>query len=245
MVRKMKISSEILEVLRRLGLSKYESNAYVALVGLSAGTATEVASISGIPETSAYRALNSLVQKGFAEVSLGRPITYRAVKPELIKDKIIKQVEDAFLALEDMYGAIEREITPEIIYTIRGKDKVYTKVKELIENASTQILMSAPFEFVKSIQSILKKVRKNVTLKIITDNYPESIFSRNVEIRLDSPLFAVDLAIDSSFSLIALPDLSVSGLSDNPLVAQHFEQFLALRWTHARKVKEEKDNNKH
>lgn len=234
----MKISSEILDVLRRLGLSKYESNAYVALVGLSAGTATEVANVSDIPETSAYRALNSLVQKGFAEVSLGRPITYRAVKPELIKERIIKQLEDAFLALEDMYGTIEREVTPEIIYTIRGKDKIYAKVKELIENANTQILMSAPWEFIKSIQAILKNVSKSVILKIITDSYPENIFSGNVEIRLDFPLFAVDLAIDSSFSIIALPDLSVSGLSDNPLVAQHFEQFLDLRWTHARKIED-------
>ena len=67
----MKISSEILDILRRLGLSKYEANAYVALVGLSTGTATEIANMAGIPETSAYRALNGLVQKGFAEVSLG------------------------------------------------------------------------------------------------------------------------------------------------------------------------------
>ncbi|MCD6483591.1 MAG: hypothetical protein J7L47_00610 [Candidatus Odinarchaeota archaeon] len=43
----MKISREVLDILRRLGLSKYEANAYVALVGLSTGTATEIANIAG------------------------------------------------------------------------------------------------------------------------------------------------------------------------------------------------------
>ena len=237
----MKISREVLDVLRRLGLSKYEANAYVALVGLSTGTATEIANIAGIPETSAYRALNGLVQKGFAEVSLGRPIIYRAVRPKQIKDKIIKHLENAFFSLEEIYGSIEKEITPEIIYTIRGKEKVYAKIKEIIENAKAKILISAPWEFIKVISPILKTVNKSVLLEIITDSYPEGTFSESVKIRLDFPLFAVDLAVDSSYSLIALPDLSVAGLSDNPLVAQHFEQFLNLRWLHAKDIVDKKN----
>ena len=231
----MKISSEILDVLRRLGLSKYESSAYVALVGLSTGTATEIANIAGIPETSAYRTLNGLVQKGFAEVSLGRPIIYRAVRPKQIKEKIIDQLEATFQELEKTYGTIEKEISPEIIYTIRGKEKVYEKISEILSNAKTKIIISAPWKFIEIIIPILKTIDNNVALKIITDTHPQEIvFSSSAKIKFDFPLFAVDLAVDSSFSLIALPDLSVAGLSDNPLVAQHFEQFLNLRWLHAK-----------
>ncbi len=68
--------AQIASVLGNLGLSNYEARAYVALILRTHATAEEVAELAMIPRTSAYKALQSLVSKGFAQETDGRPAIY-------------------------------------------------------------------------------------------------------------------------------------------------------------------------
>ena len=50
-------------VLKKLGLTMYEAQAYVTLTSLISSTATEISEKSGIPRSKIYEVLKGLVQK--------------------------------------------------------------------------------------------------------------------------------------------------------------------------------------
>ncbi len=57
---------KIIATLRKLGLNRYESKAYIALVSLGVTTAGKLAEKSGIPRAKVYEVLRSLERQGFA-----------------------------------------------------------------------------------------------------------------------------------------------------------------------------------
>ena len=71
---------EILNLLRRIGLTDYESRAYLGLVMRSHGTAEEVADVASIPRTSAYKVLESLRRRNMvSRRAAGPPCTIRCL----------------------------------------------------------------------------------------------------------------------------------------------------------------------
>jgi sugar-specific transcriptional regulator TrmB len=74
-----------------LGLTGYETAAYVALTRRGEATASEVAMIAELPRQRIYDVLDGLVAKGFATVKPGRPARYTAASPD-----------------EALWGALER-----------------------------------------------------------------------------------------------------------------------------------------
>ena len=70
--------TQIASVLGNLGLSNYEARAYVALILRTHATAEDIAELAVIPRTSAYKSLQSLVTKGFAQVR-------KAARPSIIR----------------------------------------------------------------------------------------------------------------------------------------------------------------
>ncbi len=72
---------EIIEKLQRLGLTKYESLAYITLLKLGPSKATDITKESGIPHTRVYDVLSSLHRKGFVDVMQGTPRLYKPVNP--------------------------------------------------------------------------------------------------------------------------------------------------------------------
>ncbi|EQD39606.1 Transcriptional regulator TrmB, partial [mine drainage metagenome] len=62
------------ETLERVGLTRYEAQAYIALVARGVGDATAIAQAATIPRTSAYKVLDSLAAKGYAQPTGGKPI---------------------------------------------------------------------------------------------------------------------------------------------------------------------------
>ena len=69
----MQPQRQLMESLRRAGLTIYESEAYLALVTQRELTAEEIAKKTSIPITRVYGTLEELVQKGFARTVLSRP----------------------------------------------------------------------------------------------------------------------------------------------------------------------------
>jgi hypothetical protein len=42
---------------------------------------------------------------------------------------------------------------------------------------------------------------------------------------------AVDILVDGREAMISMPDYSVCGWVENPIIARHFKEFLELLWT--------------
>ncbi|MGQ4833005.1 MAG: TrmB family transcriptional regulator [Candidatus Asgardarchaeia archaeon] len=222
------IDIELVNKLINLGLSKYEAYAYLALVMLGSGTGPDIAKIANIPETSVYRALEKLIRKGWVASATGRPTLYTAVDPERVKEQIISEINTVFSKIKDIHGSLEKEKKKEIIFTIFGKERVLRQIQEIISNAKEFILISAPSFVLEEVKDLLEE-KKDVKIRIISDT-KLAFENKQVELKVYKPLLALDLLVDNRESLISMPDFSVCGWVSNPFIANHFGQFLKMRW---------------
>jgi HTH-type transcriptional regulator, sugar sensing transcriptional regulator len=222
----------VIQNLRDLGLTSYEAKTYVALAGLGPSEPKKVAGDARIPYPSAYSALKALASKGWVEEVVHKPVTYRAKKPSSIKGAVASRIEDVFGALQEVYKAEPTEET-ELVYTIRGSEKVLAKVYELIRGAKHSLVFVAPsmgLEDGKLLELLGKATERGIRLRAIGDEEAVGLMPPGAEIRTGN-LVAVDLLVDDKTALIALPDYSACGWIDSPAVASHFKQFLELMWS--------------
>src|SRR5262249_251568 len=105
----MNMSEELGEVdfqrfwrrLQQLGLNAYESRSYLVLLGHPKFKALELAARAHVPRQKIYEVLDSLVEKGFAQVVQEKTKLFSAVEPSL--------AVPAFLARKRQ--ALEQELT--------------------------------------------------------------------------------------------------------------------------------------
>lgn len=221
-----------LKVLQGLGLTEYEARTYTALVSLGSATPRDVASLAGIPYPSVYDALKTLNKKGWVEVALERPKRYRARPPELMERDSLKMVKDAFMQLKELYestrGATEK---PEIIYTISGRRRVIEKIREMLSRTEVEATLVLPNygELAPKISQALNSlIKRRINIRLVTESLGE--VPEGLEVRFHKPVLAVDILVDGREAMISMPDYSVCGWVENPIIAKHFKEFLELLW---------------
>lgn len=223
--------SDVVELLKDLGLTSYEAKAYVALAGLGPSEPKGVASDARIPYPSAYTALKTLESKGWVELVVKKPLTYRAKRPASVRAMVSSRLEDAFKELERIYKSEPTE-EAELVYTLRGREKVLSKVYEMLRGARESAIVVAPsigLEDAKIMELLAEVVGRGVEVRAICDDEAIGLLPPGVEIRTGNQI-AFDLLVDDKVALIGLPDHSACGWVDSPAVASHFKQFLELLW---------------
>ncbi len=127
----------LIEVLKNFGLSDYEARALVALISKGTLTAKEVSEISGIPRTSVYDVMDSLVAKGLVEF-FGKPKRFKALNAEDIIAVLSKKVNENIEVLKRELPKLQAEEI-DIIKVYRG-EIVLEKLRELVESAREEII---------------------------------------------------------------------------------------------------------
>ena len=143
--------------LESLGLSAYESKAYIALIAHGYGNAELIAKTAQIPRTSAYSVLKSLEVKGFAIATSGRPVIYKPEPPSKIFERVKDELEETFQKLEFIHEILRERGEPQLVYTITGKDKVTEKIGELLDKSTENFIISTPV-----ISEVRDKLAKNI-----------------------------------------------------------------------------------
>jgi HTH-type transcriptional regulator, sugar sensing transcriptional regulator len=224
---------ELSKELRKLGLTSYQARCYVFLVKLGPSDPRKVAAKASMPYPSAYEALRQLGELGWVELVTTRPKAYRARDPTTILGEIQSKLKETFASLEAMYKATPTE-QAELVYTLRGKDRVLSKLVEMIRGAHASIMLVTPAETLEGSGSVLEEIRKaasrGVEIRVMTDQAHPDGLPAKVEARTGS-IVAFDLLVDDSTALIGLPDLSAAGWVESSAVASHFMQFLELLWS--------------
>ncbi|HEV2389855.1 MAG TPA: helix-turn-helix domain-containing protein [Nitrososphaerales archaeon] len=224
---------ELSKELRKLGLTSYQARCYVFLVKLGPSDPRKVAAKATIPYPSAYEALRQLGDLGWVELVTRRPKVYRARDPTTIFGEIQSKLKETFASLEDMYKATPTE-QAELVYTLRGKDRVLSKLVEMIRGAHASIMLVTPAETLEESSTLLEEIRKaasrGVGIRVMTDKADPVGLPSKVEARTGN-VVAFDLLVDDSTALIGLPDLSAAGWVESSAVASHFMQFLELLWS--------------
>ncbi|WP_456366288.1 HTH-type sugar sensing transcriptional regulator TrmBL1 [Thermococcus sp.] len=175
---------EIMEKLQRIGLTKYESLAYITLLKLGPSKATDITKESGIPHTRVYDVLSSLHRKGFVDVMQGTPRLYKPVNPELvlekIKEDIIEDIEALKKAFLELYRQAHGEELPEI-WTIQGFDNTLERAEYVIRSSRHEVLINTPMEFLKLLRREIK-ARRDVIFIIISnfEDVPDWLRGDNV-----------------------------------------------------------------
>jgi len=210
------MSETLTAKLQTLGFSEYEAKAYIALVSLGSPTAYEISDFTEVPYPKVYSVLAKLEKRGLVEVSRGRPMRFRALplKQALttIKDSIIDRLELATQkALEELEPIHKTISTRQALGTwnIVGKRNVINKLKEILEYARTEILLSFPDvenSLLDSMTPILKRAKKRgVSIKLLTPLQSKAYlrrFNKVAELRFARDVASRYVVVDNIGSLM-------------------------------------------
>lgn len=220
---------KISAVLQKIGMSEYEARAFVGLIARNHGTAEDIAELARIPRTSAYKALQSLQEKGYVTSAPGRPTIFHPVPIEEVRAKVMEEFKDAFDKLEAIKGMLSERGTPQLVFTIAGKKGVLQKIGEMLDASKSRFIISTPAIHevrAEHAQRFKEALARGVEVIIITEPLLKAPESTRLFRRKD--LIATDVISDGNSAMIASSDLSLCGFSDNPLIASHVENFMRI-----------------
>ncbi len=129
------------ETLQKIGLNKYESNAYSALCYSDILTAVQVSKRSKVPSSKIYEVLDSLIQKGFVKIELGKPKRYLAVPVQQVLKRLscnkLKEAQELEKLSEDFKNIKPKQEFD--IWVVKGKKECLEALEKCIIDSKESI----------------------------------------------------------------------------------------------------------
>jgi len=212
----MPVSEEAKKVLREVGLTDYETRAYLILLERGVMAASEVSEHGGVPYSKVYETLNSLERKGWIEAERGRPSRYFPKAPS-------EALDAARLRLEDMVNSWKHVVLGELqplyerrellekpdIWILRGEFSILAKLREMLSDAKKELMVAAPAfakNFVDAVVPMLSQLLDsgvNVQVMVTRDWDVEKI-AKVGEVRIREGMFGGGVIMDSKEALLFL-----------------------------------------
>ena len=192
----MLASQKTLDLLKSIGMNKYERNLWVSLLYKGTATAGELADMSQVPRSRCYDVLETLSTKGFIVVQHEKPLKYRAIDPEEAVNRVEKKIQDdtqialkrlesikrteSIRELEKLYKESAKNINPaEIIGTLKGRNSHSRHAESLYKKAKKEIKIVVTEKSLDSLvdrhHNHLKKIAKaGVKIKVLTNKKSNS-----------------------------------------------------------------------
>ncbi len=222
LISNMLVAQELVNKIKDyFNLNVYETKVWLALLGKGVSTAGEIAEISGVPRSRTYDVLEGIEKKGFAITKLGKPVKYIGVKPKMVLERMkhdVKQTADEkisslvnikgteeFAKLESLYNEGTNPIKREdISAAIKGKSNISNYLREIIQNASKEVIICTSAEEIKSKLKLFQqtfeilsknKIKINLALsgdaKVI-DHLRKTLNVKIKQIEIDAKFFIID-----------------------------------------------------
>lgn len=186
---------ELINNLMKTGLTRNESELYIALCREGELTGYEAAKITGIPRANAYQALSALVDKGAAYVIEGSVPRYTAVPTEEYCSNVMNHIQETVDKIRQECPQLRQPSEPYI--TITGFKHIADKMRNIITNAKERVYVSLPNkdqDFL--IPELLRAAGRGLKVVAIV---PEGIKIEGIKIhRINSPSDQIRLIADSS-----------------------------------------------
>jgi sugar-specific transcriptional regulator TrmB len=248
------VSEDAKKVLHEIGLTEYETKAFLILLERGVMTASEVSEYGSVPYSKVYETLNSLERKGWVEVERGRPSRYFPKAPS-------EALEAERLRLTDMVNSWKHVVMGELqplyekrellekpdIWILRGEFSVMAKLREMLDVTKSELLVAVPGfakGFVENSISILDQVRSSgIKVKVmVAGNWTEKELERIGESRLRDNLFGGGVIVDGKEALLFLGEAdtkrSYSGLlviwSNHIGLVKFAREYFQLLWDTAK-----------
>lgn len=129
------------ELLQRVGLNKYEAEAYVALLADGPLTGYELGKRSAVPLSKAYETLERLTRRGLALIQPGDPPRYTAERPERFLAQTRAEQESVLDALASALAGVRRADPADDFWVVRSRVNVLARACALIDEARREVLI--------------------------------------------------------------------------------------------------------
>lgn len=213
------VSQEARKVLRDLGLTDYETRAYLALIGRGVLTASEVSENAGVPYSKVYETLTSLERKGWIETERGRPGRYYPKAPsEALATEKLKLEEKLHVwektisdELQPLYEKREIREKPDI-WILRGEVNIIAKLRDTLEKAKSELMIAAPL-LPKPLTDLVVPVLQQLhgsSVKIFlmvskhASNWNLKELSRIADVRIRDQMFGGGVIVDGKEAILFL-----------------------------------------
>ena len=214
----MSVSDATLKALKQLGLTEYETHAYLALVDGGQMAASDVSAKSKVPFSRIYDVLGRLEEKQFIQVQKGRPSMYVAKAPtEVVRlirlDWEERLKESSSIVTEELQPLFEKETkqTPRDVWVIHGRASILAKSIEMLDGAKETVLLSLPsFDLSdEDVDTVVERVLdvKAANVLILTSSVNEALkalIPERFEVRTRERVFGAGIVVDDKFTLIML-----------------------------------------
>ncbi len=200
--------------LMKLGLTKYEALAYLALVQLGSGTASEISRLSGVPVTKLYDVLSRLEVKGWVEILRERPMKFRAKPPDEVLSRaiedLVKAGEEAKTMLKEVY---ERRLDMQRsdVWMVRGLKNVEDKMVSMIRRARRSIILTLSklaLDLLDEVSEMLMDAYwRGLTVRVLIGGLRKEPDLGGVEVAIMMPALGPEITIIHSMAIIDSEEL--------------------------------------
>lgn len=154
----------VVEILRKYGLTKYEAEVYCALVKLGTAKVQDIAKITSVPRSQIYPTIKKLVNGGMCTENKGKVSMYSAVAPIIAFHDILENGKEAIQELNKIYSKNKQvKTTPpfEFIQVLKGK-QIREMLNKIVNKAKKEILVSFKFPAQKTNKELDSSTRLEI-----------------------------------------------------------------------------------
>ncbi len=249
------VNEHVLTVsLEEFGLSKYEAQAYVALIAKGTISASELAYYSEIPRTKIYPTLLKLENKKLVIISKSKPIMCTAIAPEDAFDGIIHEQINKVNAMNTLISNLKKASeesrksrgSEEKRYFHLSANNVLSQLQTMIEGSKSSIkIMTDQWGFgllAECKEQLLSVLRRNLDVKVLVS--PTQICSESyrkipdgVEIRASEITQNCFIFDETELLLVSNENGKGAIFSSTEILGINQEKIFSNIWKHAIKTK--------
>ncbi|MEM1767688.1 MAG: helix-turn-helix domain-containing protein [Candidatus Bathyarchaeia archaeon] len=235
-------------LLKKIGLTEYEAGAYLLLLEKGALTAKQISYGAQIPYSKVYQVIKNLEQKGWIETIKKRPSKYFPKSPKIALMMAKKALENEWLSIErtlldELSPLYEKLQTREKydIWILRGLSNILPKIKEMIKNAGSEMLIALPsikedllIELLRALESInIKRLKIRFMVSMGMSEYVYVTLGKIGEVKLKSKMFGGGVITDSGEVMLVVGDEKgeITAIwSDHPGLAWLAKDYFNYLW---------------
>jgi len=251
----LSIGEKTRRALQDLGLTEYETRAYVALLRRGNMTASEISEMAPVPYSKIYEVLGNLERKGWIETESGRPSKYYPRSPpdaleatRLKRERLLKASETQILGeLTPIFERRDSQERPDI-WIVRGEFNIMSKTRETIEKSTKEILIAVP-GFTKEMldlvsPTLLHLKNRGVKIQLMTSEDVEKQTLKELcgfaEVRVRGQMFGGGIVSDVQEVMLLLEEeegrSALAIWSDHVGLARFAKNYFEYLWNDAKDI---------
>jgi HTH-type transcriptional regulator, sugar sensing transcriptional regulator len=209
------------KALKNLGLTGNEARAYLSIVEFGPLSANEISGSSNIPYSKIHNVLSSLEEKGWLTVESGRPNRYMARPPaealEVSRLLLLNQRkghEDQVIGeLTPLYEKRSDKEKPDI-WIIRGEFNILKKIREVLNKARREIMITLPVvssDIIQLLHVVLLRFQgAGAVIMIMASNEVSKDdlkqFSNFAQVRVREKMYGGGVIVDEHDTILLIGD---------------------------------------